>query len=145
MKSITKQEAEYVRKYLGETQKRWNKIFNSDEFVDERCELLALARNRELNYNTFKEDEFENFVKAFRGEGISSSFAMGQLTSSDDTNITISMTCHDKSKGKRKKRYIPYSQNTALVKKILAEYNEKYVKIIYDSDFPEKYENKNNK
>lgn len=142
MNPITKQEAEYVRKYIGETQKKWNSVFNSEEFVDEKYELLSLAKNRGLNYNTFKEHEFSKFVNALRDNGISKSFAMSKLIGSDDSDITISMTCHDKSKGKRKNRYIP---DTPLSKKILSEYKTKYVKILYDSDFPEKYPKTMNK
>jgi hypothetical protein len=46
-------------------------------------------------------------------------------------DIPISSTCKFKPKGKRKKRSI---EETPEVLQLLKEYNEKYVKVIYDSE-----------
>lgn len=145
MKPITKEQAEYIRNYINKTRKKWNKIFNSDEFISEKCELLELARHKQLSYRIFKDDRFKNFANALRENNISTGFAFDQINiEKDDTgenvfDIPISMTCHDKSKGKRKKRYLT---ETPLSAKLLSDYERNCVKIIYDSNFPDKYKNK---
>lgn len=145
MKPITKAEATYIRDYINKTRKKWNKLFNSDEFRTEKCELLNLARHRQLAYRTFREPEFKKFATALKDNDISTGFAFDQINiekdnSSDNVfDIPISTTCHDKSKGKRKKRYVT---ETPLSEKLLSDYQKNCVKIIYDSNFPNKYKNK---
>jgi hypothetical protein len=46
-------------------------------------------------------------------------------------DIPIPHTCDGKPKGKRKKRSI---EDTPDVRNLLQEYNEKFVKVIYDSE-----------
>lgn len=55
---------------------------------------------------------------------------------SKTNNTPIPQTCHDKPKGKRKKRYI---EDTLFTRKLIKEYENKFLKVLYDSRFPEKY------
>ena len=152
MKPITKAQAQYIRSQLSKVdeenkkiRRKWNEIVNTEEFSEYRDSLVGLLKERKLSYKVFKTPEYKDFLDTLNNNNISINFAINQIKFENGcffdeiSDISISMTCRDKSKGKRKKRYLT---DTDLSKKLLSDYERDCVKIIYDSNFPDKYKKK---
>lgn len=61
---------------------------------------------------------------------------ISQYIKSKQPDVHVNQTCRQKSKRKRVNRYI---EDTPTTRRLIKEYEENFVKVIYDSRFPEKY------